>query len=92
VPQGLPFEFDRRLVSPHPARFTTSKQHCSERSHLPLVILSEVLQKQNEVEESLIFFPREASPEANSQRCFDSAQHDNGVMVGFASPRCSFVR
>jgi hypothetical protein len=58
-PERLVSKNDCRLIAAHAARFTTSQQHCSERYHLPLVILSEGLQKQNEVEESLTFSPRE---------------------------------
>src|SRR4051812_33873302 len=71
-PERLVSENNCRFIAAHAARFTTSQQHCSERYHLPLVILSEVLQKQNEVDAitqptksarpgfpSLIFSPRE---------------------------------
>jgi hypothetical protein len=50
---------DCRLIATHAAGFAAGQEHCSKRDHLPLVILSEVLRKQNEVEESLTFSRRE---------------------------------
>jgi hypothetical protein len=58
-PERLVSKNNCRLIATHSSRFATSEQQCSERYHLPLVILSEVLQKQNEVEESLTFSRRE---------------------------------